>query len=82
MNDLTIEFGLATPEQVAKLRGIATSTLANERAQGRGPAFVKLGSKVMYPRAGLRKYIEQNTITPERSRSTLVTGKQQRRRRA
>lgn len=28
---------------------VGTGTLANWRVQGKGPAFVKLGSKVLYP---------------------------------
>ena len=37
-----------TPKQAAKDYGFGVSTLAKYRAQGGGPAFVKIGSKVMY----------------------------------
>jgi hypothetical protein len=40
-----------TPEQAAgRWSGaITTATLANWRASGTGPAYVKLGSRVVYP---------------------------------
>lgn len=35
---------------------VGTGTLANWRVQGKGPAFVKLGSKVLYPIDELDKW--------------------------
>ena len=72
--NLASEFNLATPEEVAKLRGgMRLGSLANERARGKGPPYVKLGACVMYPRDGLKKWIAQNTVTPGRTR-TMIDG--------
>lgn len=35
---------------------VGTGTLANWRVQGKGPAFVKLGSKVRYPVTQLEEW--------------------------
>lgn len=39
---------LLTARQVSEYLGVPTSTLANWRYQGRGPAFVRLGGHVRY----------------------------------
>ena len=40
------------------------STLAHWRSEGRGPAFVKLGSRVVYRGRDLLDWIERRTVTP------------------
>ena len=40
------------------------STLAHWRSEGRGPAFVKLGSRVAYKGADLNAWIESRTVRP------------------
>ena len=40
---------LLTPEQMAARLKVSGKTLANMRSLGRGPAFVKVGSRVRYP---------------------------------
>ncbi len=40
------------------------STLAHWRCEGRGPAFVKLGSKVAYKGADLNACIASRTVEP------------------
>ena len=41
------------------------STLAHWRCQGRGPAFVKLGSRVAYRGADLNAWLEAQTVRPQ-----------------
>ena len=41
------------------------STLAHWRCQGRGPAFVKLGSRVAYRGADLNAWLDARTVRPE-----------------
>jgi hypothetical protein len=43
---------------------IAKATLAKWRWNGSGPAFVKLGARVMYRRADLDAWIAGNTRSP------------------
>ena len=38
-----------TPKRVSEVFDIAIGTLANWRCQGRGPEYVKLGRKILYP---------------------------------
>lgn len=40
------------------------STLAHWRSEGRGPAFVKLGSRVAYRGADLNEWLEAQTVRP------------------
>ena len=42
----------------------ARQTLARWRHEGRGPAFVKLGSRVAYSGAALNEWIESQTVRP------------------
>lgn len=41
---------------------IKVGTLRNWRNQGKGPSFVKLGSKAVYPLAEVEKYEAENLI--------------------
>lgn len=77
MDDLASEFNLGSPEEVVKLRGMKTRSLANERARGIGPPFVNIQQKVVYPSEGLRKYIGANSVTPRRV-PTLIDGRRRR----
>ena len=40
------------------------STMAHWRSEGRGPSFVKIGSKVGYRGSDLNLWIESRTVTP------------------
>ncbi len=40
------------------------STLAHWRSQGRGPAFIKIGSRVAYRGADLNQWLELRTVKP------------------
>lgn len=46
--------------ELAKRWNLHIVTLANWRAQKRGPAFVKLGTRVLYPLDGVKKYEQEN----------------------
>lgn len=51
-----------TPAEVVARWGAAVTvgTLANWRAQGKGPAFIKFGTRVRYPLAKLEKWEAAN----------------------
>ena len=40
------------------------STLAHWRSEGRGPAFIKLGSKVAYRGSDLNEWLASRTVEP------------------
>ena len=48
---------LLTPNQVAKLCGLARSTLAKMRLRGDGPRFVKLGAAVRYREDDVQEWL-------------------------
>jgi len=56
------------PEVAARRLGIASSTLAKLRQTGVGPAFCKLGRRVVYRLADLESYLaahqRQSTLKP------------------
>lgn len=52
---------LLDTRQAATMLNVAESTLEKKRLDGSGPAFCKLGKRVLYSPAALQKYIEENT---------------------
>ena len=40
------------------------STMAHWRCEGRGPAFIKIGSKVAYRGADLNAWLDAQTVQP------------------
>lgn len=47
-------------ETAAGLLKLSPHTLERFRVEGRGPAYVKLGKRVLYRRDDLREYVELN----------------------
>jgi len=45
-------------KQVAKVIGIAVTTLRNWRSVGKGPTYQKIGGRVLYPRADVLKFMD------------------------
>jgi hypothetical protein len=43
-------------------------TLANRRARGEPPAFIRLGKSIRYKRSDLVEFVESNRVEPVRSR--------------
>ncbi len=70
--DLDNQLGLVSEHEVCALRNMKLGSLRNERARGKGPAFVKLGRSVKYPLAGLRAYVAANAIDPSKTAPTLA----------
>lgn len=61
---MTDKIYLTATELAERWRSVK-GTLNNQRAQGKGPPFVKLGGKVLYPIAEIEKYEQANKITPK-----------------
>ena len=60
---------LLNTDEVAKLVGLHSVTLAEWRTQGRGPRWVKLGRKVRYRPRDVEAWLDQNERT-----STRISG--------
>ncbi len=50
--------------EAAEFLGLSPSTLRQYRIRGRGPAFIKLGSRVVYRESDLLAYVERNLRQP------------------
>ena len=48
------------PEAASAYIGLSVQTLAKMRLDGRGPRFVKLGSRVGYRRSSIESWLESN----------------------
>src|ERR1039457_2821621 len=50
--------GLLSPEELAHNLGLSPATLAGWRSQGKGPAYLKAGRRVWYPKAHVERWIQ------------------------
>ena len=57
INSITNEVGVLTTKQAARYLSISTKWLANQRWQGTGPRFLKMGGAVRYRKADLDTYL-------------------------
>ena len=51
-----------TPKEVEDMLCIHKGTLANWRCQGRGPAYIKYGRKVLYPIGEIEAWLAANRV--------------------
>ena len=63
-NTMTDDPLLAPPEAAEFLGGLKLQTLAAWRCTNKGPAYVKIGALVRYPRSALERYLQRQTVTP------------------
>ena len=53
---------LLTPKAVAEKFGMNELTLANLRSQRRGPAFIRIGRSIRYPRSAIREFLTKRLV--------------------
>jgi len=53
---------LFTTKELSKKFNIPVGTLANLRCQGRGPAYIKYGRKILYPLSEMEKWLRLNLV--------------------
>lgn len=59
------DLGYLLDSEVAEVIRKAPNTLRNWRARGMGPPYAKVdGDLIVYPIAGLKKWIADRTVTP------------------
>ncbi len=49
----------------AKYMGVAAGTLEQWRCKGKGPAYIRVGGKIVYARSTLTDYLRRHTVEPE-----------------
>jgi len=60
------EFGeVFTELEVSKILKRSKVTLAQDRFQGRGLPYIKLGGQVRYLKADIEEYIKNHRVNPE-----------------
>lgn len=52
-----------TPEQLSEMIGISVNTLRKWRWEGKGPKFVKFGSRVSYRQCDVEQFVESNLFS-------------------
>ena len=57
-------------ENAARHLGLSASTLNKMRSEGRGPRYMRLGSRVFYRRQDLDAYVEAGVVETTDSRAT------------
>lgn len=66
MPEVAIADGCVNETQAAEFLNVSVHTLRSWRRQTRGPAFVKLGTRVVYRRSAIDDFLELNTtFTPD-----------------
>jgi hypothetical protein len=65
---------LLTDAQLAARWQLSRGTLANQRSQGRGPAYLKLAGRVRYRRSDIEAYEQAGFVSREPSGETTPSG--------
>ena len=60
----TTHIGLLTAKQAARYLSISTKWLANQRWQGTGPKFIRVGGAVRYRVSDLEQFLEEAVVQP------------------
>lgn len=58
------DIGLLTAKQAARYLSISTKWLANQRWQGTGPKFIRVGGAVRYRVSDLEQFLEEAVVQP------------------
>lgn len=53
-----------TAKEAATYLGVAYVTITSWRAKKKGPSYIKIGSKTLYKKEDLEKYIQERTVNP------------------
>lgn len=60
----TNHIGLLTAKQAARYLSISTKWLANQRWQGTGPKFIRVGGAVRYRVSDLEQFLDEAVVQP------------------
>jgi hypothetical protein len=56
---------LIDEKKLAEIINRSVQTLRNDRCQGRGLPFIRIGGSIRYDLADVERYLKQNRIDPE-----------------
>ena len=73
-DDASPEPDLLTDAQLAVRWQLSRGTLANQRSQGRGPAYLKLAGRVRYRLSDIEAYEQAGFVSREPAGTTLFDG--------
>lgn len=59
-------------EAAAKYLGLSASTLNKMRGEGRGPRYMRLGSRIVYRRQDLDQYLNAGIVETQDSRAAAA----------
>jgi hypothetical protein len=65
---------LKTEREVVPVLRVTLKTLQTWRALKKGPRFVRIGRRVFYPTAELKRFLAENTVETGGPGSRTVTG--------
>jgi hypothetical protein len=71
-DDASTEPELLTDAQLAVRWQLSRGTLANQRSQGRGPAYLRLAGRVRYRRSDIEAYEQAGFVTREPAEATSL----------
>lgn len=72
INDIVEAF---EEHELASILGIKVPSLRNRRSKGNVPPYIRLhGDRVVYPVAGVRRFLESRTVAPNAA-PTLIHGR-------
>lgn len=63
-----IDDGLLTPREVAAVLKVHLIGLQNMRLKGKGPPWIKPGSRVYYPQRLFEEWLNRTLIVPDQER--------------
>jgi len=61
-NQFSQDKEILTDKETAAYLGVASRTLRDWRRQGKGPDYIRIGSKVRYQKSDILNYLEKNKI--------------------
>jgi hypothetical protein len=64
-NDIRFGHELLTDAQLAERWQLSRGTLANQRSQGRGPAYLKIEGRVRYRRSDIEAYEQAGLVSTQ-----------------
>lgn len=56
---VSVSFDLLTVDELSEVLGVSEATLANWRAKKKGPAWVKVGRRVLYRREAVAEWLKR-----------------------
>lgn len=62
-------------ELAQKLGGLSCSTLQHWRWSGKGPKFIKIGARVLYPASEINNFLSQHPVVQSTSQYTFGEAK-------